>query len=163
MNKDKLKKITIFSLITGTALGVISLLPFIQFISVLVMSIFSSIIVIFYMQKKKFINALTIKGAGIIGAYIGFVSLAGFLLTFLPLAAIFGALVHYIAPNNIYFSGIKFLIQIWWILLLMGGLITALFNSFAAISYIYIKDTYFMITGDKEIKGNFEPRNRNGI
>ena len=82
---------------------------------------------------------------------------------YLPLAAILGAVVRLIFPNSIYFSGIKFLIQIWWLILLMGGIVTSLFNSFALISYIYIKDTYFMMEGKKEVKGNFTPRSRDGI
>ena len=110
------------------------------------------------MKKKKQIGQLTIKGAGIIGAYTGVISLTGFLIVYLPLSAVLGAVVELIFPNNVYFSGIKFLIQIWWLILLMGGLVTALFNSFALISYIYIKDTFFMMEGKKEVKGIFTPR-----
>ena len=158
MDKDKFKKITIYSLIIGAFLGVTALVPFLQILSVVIMSIISSILVTIYMEKKAQIGQLTIKGAGIIGAYSGLISLIGFMIVFLPLAAILGAVVQLIFPNSIYFSGIRFLIRIWWLILLMGGLITALFNSFALISYIYIKDTYFMMEGKKEIKGNFTPR-----
>ena len=163
MNKDKLKKITIYSLITGAALGLIAIIPYIQIIAFLIMCLITSVLVIIYMEKKNQIGQLTIKGAGLLGGYIGFISLSGFLIIFLPAAAILGALAEFIAPNNIYFSGIKFLIQIWWILLLMGGLVTALFNSFALISYIYIKDTFSMIEGKKEIKADFIPRRKDGI
>ena len=158
MDKGKLKKITIYSLIIGAFLGVTALIPFLYFLSVVIMSLISSILVTVYMERKEQIGSLTVKGAGIIGAYSGLVSLIGFLIIYLPLAAILGAVVELIFPNSIYFSGIKFLIRIWWLILLMGGLITALFNSFALISYIYIKDTFFMIEGKKEIKGNFKPR-----
>lgn len=163
MNKTKLKNITTYSLILGAILGITALIPFLQIISVVIMSVISSIIIVFYMERKEKIGQLTIKGAGIIGGYIGLICLVGFLTIYLPFAAILGAVVQLIFPNSIYFSGIKFLIQIWWLLLLMGGLITALFNSFALISYIYIKDTYFMIEGKKEVRGNFTQRNKNGI
>ena len=160
MDKNKLKKISIYSIIVGMILGAAAIIPFLQILSVIIMSIISGIIIVIYMEKKSEIGQLTIKGAGIIGAYIGLISLIGFLLIYLPSAAILGAIFELISPNSIYFSGIKFLIQIWWLLILMGGIITALFNSFALISYIYIKDTYFMIEGKKEVKGNFKPRNK---
>ena len=163
MDKNKIKKITIYSLIVGGILGLAALIPFIQFIAIVIMSTLSSFFIIFYMERKREIGQLTMKGAGILGAYIGFISLIGFLVIFLPLAAIFGAIFSAVSSDNMYFTLIKFLIQIWWILLLMGGLITALFNSFTLISYIYIKDTYIMIEGKKEVKGNFTPRDRNGI
>ena len=163
MDKEKLKKITIYSLIIGAVLGLTALIPFFQILSVLIMAVISSIIVNIYMCKKGQIGQLTIKGAGIIGAYTGIVSLTGFLIIYLPMAAILGAIVELILPNSIYFSGIKFLFQIWWLILLMGGLVTALFNSFALISYIYIKDTYFMIEGKKDVRGKFISRSRDGI
>lgn len=163
MDKNKLKKISIYSFIIGIILGVTAIIPFLQILSVIIMSIISGILVVIYMERKAQIGQLTIKGAGIIGAYIGLVSLIGFLIIYLPLAAVLGAIFEYLVPNSIYFSGIKFLIQIWWLLILMGGLITALFNSFALISYIYIRDTYFMIEGKKDIKGNFKPRNKDGF
>ena len=158
MNKDIFKKITIYSVLFGALFGISALIPYLQILSVLIMSVISSILITIYMERKKQIGQLTIKGAGIIGAYTGLISLVGFMIVYLPLASILGAVVQLIFPNSIYFSGIKFLIQIWWLILLMGGLVTALFNSFALIAYIYIKDTYFMMEGKKEIKGNFTPR-----
>ena len=158
MDKNQFKLITVYSLIIGAILGIFALIPYIQILAVLCMALISSIIITIYMEKKKQIGQLTIKGAGIIGAYTGVISLTGFLIVYLPLSAVLGAVVELIFPNNVYFSGIKFLIQIWWLILLMGGLVTALFNSFALISYIYIKDTFFMMEGKKEVKGIFTPR-----
>ncbi len=163
MSKEKFLNIIKYSLILGGVLGLITVIPYLNILSSLVMCIFSSILVVYYMEKKNQIGDLTVKGAAIIGGISGFMSLLGFLVIFLPLATIVGAVVEAVFPNIIYFSGIKFLIRIWWLLILMGGLIAALFNSFALISYIYIKDTFFLIDGKKDFKINFEPRNKNGF
>ena len=163
MSKEKFLKILKYSLIFGAVMGAISILPYIKIFSIIIMAGFSSICIIYYMQKLEEIGELTIKGAALCGAMIGFFSLVGFLIIFLPVSTILGVIFQYIFPNVLYFAGTKFLIGIWWLLILMGGLITALFNSFALISYVYIRDTYFMIEGKKEFKVNFEPRDKNGI
>ena len=161
MNKQKFKLISIYSLIFGGVLGMVAILPYIKILSFLVMTLVSSVLIICYMEKKNEIGELTIKGGAIIGALIGFISLAGFLIIYLPLNALFGAIFNSMTD---YFALSKYLLSLWWVLLFMGGLVTALFNSFALIAYVYIKDTFFMIEGKKEVKGIFVPRNKdNGI
>ena len=54
----------------------------------------------------------------------------------------------------------KDLILIWWLWLIMGGLIVAIFNSFSLLSFFYVKDTYFMIEGKKDVKPDFTPRGK---
>ena len=157
MNKQKLKLVTIYSLILGAVLGAIALLPYIQILALVTMAVVSSVLVILYMEKRGEIGDLTIKGGAILGIIVGFISLAGFLIVFLPINAILGLIFSGVTD---YFAFSKYLLQIWWILLFMGGIVTALFNSFALISYVYIRDTFFMIDGKKEIKGDFIQRDR---
>lgn len=152
MNKRKLKLILLYSILVGGILGFLSLIPQTIFFPLMVMSLFSSIIIIYYMQKKREIGELTIKGSAIIGGIIGFIALAGYLLIYLPINAILGLIF---SDKTDYFSLSQYLLQIWWILLFMGGLVTALLNAFSLTAYVYIRDTFFMIEGKKEIKGDF--------
>ena len=165
MSKEKFIILIRYSLILGAILGVLSVVPYLILIT-LVMVLFMSVIVIALMQRKKQIGNLTIKGGAILGATIGFIGLMGFLFFYLPLIAILGAIF---GANNVYFSGPKALISIWWLLIIMGGLLSAIFNSFALLSYVYIKDTVLMIGGEKPVNnnnfnnvtnGDFLPRDR---
>ena len=160
MDKQKLKLISIYSLIFGAVWGLIAVIPvaLIQFLCWVMMAVFSSVCVILYMKKKNEIGDLTIKGGTIIGILIGFISLLGFLLVFLPLNALLGIILNKVTDL---FSLSRFLLGIWWLLIIMVGLISALFNSFSLIAYVYIRDTFFMIEGKKEIKGVFKPKDRN--
>ena len=159
MKKEKFILLLKYSFILGLILGGISIIPYINILSAIVMCIFSSVLVIYYMEKKQQIGELTVKGAAILGLVIGFISLAGYLIVNLPINAILGA----IFSGSRYFSLSRFLIEAWWLLIIMGGLISAIINSFSLLSYIYIKDTYFMIEGKKEIKPNFIMRDKNGF
>ena len=159
MTKEKMKLILKYSFILGLILGGVSIIPYINILTAITMCIFSSILVIYYMEKKDEIGSLTIKGSAILGIVIGFVSLIGYLIVNLPINAILGA----IFSGSRYYSLSKFLIEAWWLLVIMTGILTSIFNSFALISYTYIRDTYFMIEGKKEIKGNFTQRNNNGF
>ena len=158
MTKERLINILKYSVILGAILGILAVIPIIRVASFLIISTIVSIIIFLYMKKKKQINDLTTKGGAIIGALIGFINLVGFLITFLPLNAILGALpVKAIADN---YALTKDLILIWWLWLIMGGLIVAIFNSFSLLSFFYIKDTYFMIKEGKDTKPDFTPRGR---
>ena len=156
MSKQKIKLITIYSLILGLILGLIGLIPFVYIyvFTAIIMAVISSIVVIIYMEQKKQIGELTIKGGAILGAYIGFISMIGYMAINLQINALFGLILNYYTPAG-------GLLSIWWLLILMGGLVVGLFNSFSLIAYVYIRDTFFMIEGKKEVKPNFETRNRN--
>ena len=158
MTKERLINILKYSVILGAILGVLAVVPIIRIASFLIISTCVSILIFLYMKKKNQINDLTTKGGAIIGALIGFICLVGFLITFLPLNAILGALpIKTIADN---YALTKDLILIWWLWLIMGGLIVAIFNSFSLLSFFYIKETYFMIKEEKETKPDFTPRGR---
>lgn len=148
MDKTKFFILAEYSLILGAGLGFISLFPYLNILGVLLMSVFSSTILVIYLQKEKIFSELTLKGGAILGVLIGVLSLCGFLAVFLPIMWLLGT----IFDKATYFMSFKFLWQIWWVLLSMGSIITALFNSFALMAYIYIKDTFFMIEGSKEVK-----------
>ena len=100
MTKERLINIIKYSIILGAILGILAVIPIIRVASFLIISTIVSIIIFLFMKKKKQINDLTTKGGAIIGALIGFISLVGFLITFLPLNAILGALpIKAIADN----------------------------------------------------------------
>ena len=156
MNKQKIKLITVNSLIFGAILGFIGLIPFsyIYIFTAILMAVVSSVVVTIFMEQKKQIGELTIKGGAILGAYIGFISMIGYIIVNLPINALFSLIFNYYSPA----AG---LLSIWWLLIIMIGLITGLFNSFSLIAYVYVKDTFFMIEGKKEIKGVFKVKDRN--
>lgn len=165
MSKEKFILLIKYSLIFGFVSGMISLIPYVNYVAALVVCTIASILIVWYMQKRGQLKELTMKGAAMIGAIVGIICLTGFLIINLPGNAILGA----IFTGSQFYALSRFLLEVWWLIIFMGGLLSALFNSFALISYVYIRDTYFIIEGKNDtnvINAKFnlkDGENNNGI
>lgn len=155
MERETWVKLALNSLIMGAILGLLTLVPYLNILTLIVLSLFLSVIIYVKMQKDKQIGDLSMKGAVIVGAVIGFIGLVAFSIILLPTAAI----IDFILRVNI-FMNFSLLLPLWWLILIMGGLIVSMFNACSLVFYIYVKDTYFMIEGKKEIAPKFEVRER---
>src|SRR5574344_130054 len=128
INKLLIKQIAILSSILGLILGVITIIPYLGFLSFFVCVFFASTLVLWYLKKLNLIGILTPKDGGIYGLISGFIVFIGFCITFLPLSALIGYFVR-----GYFYSGILFLFQMGIVILAMMiifvALISALFNA----------------------------------
>ena len=116
-----IKELIFLSALFGAALGIATLIPYIGLITFLICTFAAGSTVIFYMQKLKLLNELDIKEWSINGAISGFVSFIGFSITFIPLAALIGALV-----KTSYYYGITIMFKNGFFLLLFLILFVAI-------------------------------------
>lgn len=141
MNVILLKQMSILAAIIGAALGVVTVIPYIGLISFLICMTCVSVIVMVYMKKLDLIGVLEPRESAAYGAVIGALSFAGFLVTFIPLAAIVGFF------NRMSYYGSIFLLVkngffILLLILLMITIIPALFNSFSAMSATFLYNQF---------------------
>lgn len=90
MNVAVLKQLTILSLLSGGALGVVTLIPFIETISFIGLMFFAATLIIWFMTKVELINIQSNRESVVTGAIIGFLAFLGFCVTYLPLVLILG-------------------------------------------------------------------------
>ena len=90
MNIIILKQISILSALAGAALGLVTLIPYVGYVSFLIAFAFLSAVLIFYMKKNDFIGIINPQEGAIYGAIIGIVSFAAFLIVLAPIASIIG-------------------------------------------------------------------------
>ena len=149
MNLIILKQLAILSAIAGTALGLITLIPYVGYLSFLAAFVFLSAIMICYLKKNDLIGIINIQEGAIYGAVIGIVSFAAFLIVLAPLAALIGVFIKtyplgffgYLFNNfgSFFFSTIP--------LAIFAVLMSALFNGFTGMVTAWV---YEIITGLKK-------------
>ena len=149
MNLVLLKQIAILSAIAGAALGLITLIPYLGYISFLCAFVFLSVILIVYLKRNELIGIINMQEGAIYGAVIGFVSFTAFLIVLTPLAAILGTIIKtyplgffvYLFNNigSFFFATIP--------LGLFAVLMSALFNGFTGMVTAWV---YELITGLKK-------------
>jgi len=138
MNEIIAKKATIFSLIFGALIGVVSLVPQFIGISLFVLSFLSAPIVILFMKKNKqhlaFINN---QEGAVLGALIGFFSTIGFFITFCPLVCmasiIFKNYYSYAIPQTIQSA-----LWLLFVIAFMVAVILAMTNSTSGMGVAWI-------------------------
>lgn len=150
MDKLLLKRMALLSAILGASLGILTLIPIINFFSFISLIFLSSVFVFFYMQKVKLLGILDLKQSTLYGTFIGFVSFLAFCVSFLPLAALIG--VFY---KNSFYLGISILFRQGFFILVFLVFFTAilfgaLMNSFSAFIYSQFNSLLF----DDNIKKN---------
>lgn len=149
MNLVLLKQIAILSAIAGAALGLITLIPYLGYISFLCAFVFLSVILIVYLKRNELIGIINMQEGAIYGAVIGFVSFTAFLIVLTPLAATLGTIIKtyplgffvYLFNNigSFFFATIP--------LGLFAVLMSALFNGFTGMVTAWV---YELITGLKK-------------
>jgi len=152
-----LKQIAIISAICGGALGVISIVPYINVFSFTILMICLSAFVLVYMKKNNLIGIFDLREGSIFGAVIGFVSFIAFSVVFIPLDILLNfltkgihALISFIPVHTSFlmyffnnFGGVVVLVM----LIIFVGLLSALMNAFTGLITAYF---YEALSGIKK-------------
>lgn len=148
MNLLLLKQISLISAFAGALLGFITIVPYVSFISFMLLLICLSAFVIVYLKQNDFIGIISIREGCIFGALIGFVSFIAFSVVYAPISMLLGWLFPSYTQGFLRFfltSFGSFVVMIL-LMILMAGL-SALFNAFAGLVTAY---AYELITGVKK-------------
>jgi hypothetical protein len=140
INTTFLKQMSLFSIMIGLGVGLLSSLPFIgAFIFILYFITFAGCLIV-YLKKNNILGEITVKEGAIMGAIMGITSFAGFCVSFMPIAIIKGFLVNNFLGNiiiNGFTNPLMFVTLLFFVVLC--ALLSALMNSFAGgvTAYIY--------------------------
>ena len=148
MNLLLLKQISILSAFAGAILGFITIIPYVSFISFMLLILCLSAFVLAYLKQNELIGIISVREGCIFGAVIGFVSFLAFAVVFTPISMLLGWLIpSYTQGFMRFFLGSfgSFIVMIF-LIIFMGG-ISALFNAFSGLVTAYV---YELITGVKK-------------
>ena len=148
MNLLLLKQLSILSAFAGAILGFITIIPYVSFISFMLLILCLSAFVLAYLKQNELIGIISVREGCIFGAVIGFVSFLAFAVVFTPISMLLGWLIpSYTQGFMRFFLGSfgSFIVMIF-LIIFMGG-ISALFNAFSGLMTAYV---YELITGVKK-------------
>ena len=148
MNLIILKQLAILSVFAGIALGLITVIPYISFISFMILLLFLSAFIIVYLKQNDLIGIINIREGCIYGAVIGFVSFIAFSVVYTPISMLLGWLIPSYTQGFLRFFLNSFgsFIVMLLLMILMAG-ISALFNGFTGLVTAWV---YELITGEKK-------------
>lgn len=148
MNIIILKQLAILSIFAGIALGLITIIPYISFISFMILLLFLSAFVIAYLKQNDLIGIINTREGCIYGAVIGFVSFIAFSVVYTPVSMLLGWLIpSYTQGFMRYFlNSFGSVIVMILLIIFMAG-ISALFNGFTGLVTAWV---YELITGEKK-------------
>ena len=148
MNLIILKQLAILSAFAGIVLGLITIIPYVSFISFMILILFLSAFVLVYLKQNDLIGILNIREGCIYGAVIGFVSFIAFSVVYTPVSMLLGWLIPTYTQGFLRFFLNSFgsIIVMFLLMLLMAG-ISALFNGFTGLVTAWV---YELITGEKK-------------
>lgn len=148
MNLLLLKQLSILSAFAGAILGFITIIPYVSFISFMLLILCLSAFVLAYLKQNELIGIISVREGCIFGAVIGFVSFLAFAVVFTHISMLLGWLIpSYTQGFMRFFLGSfgSFIVMIF-LIIFMGG-ISALFNAFSGLVTAYV---YELITGVKK-------------
>ncbi len=148
MNLLLLKQLSILSAFAGAILGFITVIPYLSFISFMILILCLSAFVLTYLKQNDLIGIISIREGCIFGAVIGFVSFIAFSVIYTPISMLLGWLIPAYTQGFLRFfltSFGSFVVMLLLIILMAG--ISALFNGFAGLVTAYV---YELITGIKK-------------
>ena len=93
MNLLLLKQLSILSAFAGVILGLVTIVPYVSFISFMVLILCLSAFVIAYLKQNELIGIISVREGCIFGAIIGFVSFIAFSVVYAPLSMLLGWLI----------------------------------------------------------------------
>ena len=148
MNLIILKQLAILSAFAGIALGLVTIIPYISFISFMILLLFLSAFILVYLKQNDLIGIINIREGCIYGAVIGFVSFIAFSVVYTPISMLLGWLIPSYTQGFLRFFLNSFgsLIVMFLLMILMAG-ISALFNGFTGLVTAWV---YELITGEKK-------------
>ncbi len=148
MNLLLLKQLSILSAFAGAILGFITVIPYLSFISFMILILCLSAFVLAYLKQNDLIGIISVREGCIFGAVIGFVSFIAFSVVYTPISMLLGWLIPAYTQGFLRFfltSFGSFVVMILLIILMAG--ISALFNGFAGLVTAYV---YELVTGIKK-------------
>ncbi len=148
MNLLLLKQISLISAFAGVVLGAVTIIPYISFLSFMLLILFLAAFVIVYLKQNDLIGIISIREGCIFGALIGFVSFIAFSAVFTPISMLLGWLIPSYTQGFLRFfigSFGSFVVMIFLIIFMAG--ISALFNGFAGLVTAWV---YELISGMKK-------------
>ena len=148
MNLLLLKQLSILSAFAVAILGFITVIPYLSFISFMILILCLSAFVLAYLKQNDLIGIISIREGCIFGAVIGFISFIAFSVVYTPISMLLGWLIPAYTQGFLRFfltSFGSFVVMILLIILMAG--ISALFNGFAGLVTAYV---YELITGIKK-------------
>lgn len=140
INTMFLKQMSIFSIMLGIGIGLITSIPFIgPFVFILYFLTFSAWMIV-YLKKNNILGDISVKEGGIMGAVIGITSFLGFCVSFLPICIIKGFVVNNFLGTiiiNGFSNSLMFITLIFFIVLC--ALLSSLMNCFSGgvTAYVY--------------------------
>ena len=148
MNLIILKQLAILSVFAGIALGLITIVPYVSFLSFMTLILFLSAFILVYLKQNDLIGIINTREGCIYGAVIGFVSFIAFSVVYTPVSMLLG----WIFPSytqgflRFFLNSFGSLIVMILLMILMAG-ISALFNGFTGLVTAWV---YELITGEKK-------------
>lgn len=151
MNIIILKQLAILSAFAGIMLGLVTIIPYVSFISFMILLLFLSAFVLVYLKQNDLIGIINTREGCIYGAIIGFVSFIAFSVVYAPISMLLGWLIPSYTQGFLRFFLNSFgsLIVMFLLMILMAG-ISALFNGFTGLVTAWV---YELITGEKKENG----------
>ena len=148
MNLLLLKQISLISIFAGAILGFITIVPYLRFLSFMLLIICLSAFVIVYLKQNDLIGIISVREGCIFGALVGFVSFIAFSVVYTPLSMLLGWLFPAYTQGFLRFFLTSFgsFVVMVLLMILMAG-ISALFNAFSGLVTAYV---YELITGVKK-------------
>ncbi len=148
MNLLLLKQISLISTFAGALLGFVTIVPYLSFLSFMLLIICLSAFVIVYLKQNDLIGIISVREGCIFGALIGFVSFIAFSVVYAPLSMLLGWLFPSYTQGFLRFFLTSFgsVIVMILLMILMAG-ISALFNAFSGLVTAYV---YELVTGVKK-------------
>lgn len=148
MNLLLLKQLSILSACAGVILGLITIIPYLSFVSFLVLILWLSAFIIVYLKQNDLLGIISVREGCIFGALIGFVSFIAFSIVYAPISMLLGWLIPSYSQGFLRFFMTSFgsVIVMLLLMILMAG-ISALFNGFTGLLTAYV---YELITGVKK-------------
>ena len=148
MNLIILKQLAILSAFAGIVLGLVTIIPYVSFISFMILLLFLSAFILVYLKQNDLIGIINTREGCIYGAVIGFVSFIAFSVVYTPVSMLLGWLFPSYTQGFLRFFLNSFgsLIVMFLLMILMAG-ISALFNGFTGLVTAWV---YELITGEKK-------------
>ena len=151
MNIIILKQLAVLSAFAGIMLGLVTIIPYISFLTFMILILCLSAFILVYLKQNDFIGLISQKEGCIYGAIIGFVSFIAFSVVYTPISMLLGWLIPSYTQGFLRFFLNSFgsFIVMLLLMVLMAG-ISALFNGATGLITAWV---YELITGQKKENG----------
>ena len=143
-----LKQLCILSAFVGVILGLVTVVPYVSFVSFMLLILCLSAFILVYLKQNDLIGIFNIREGCIFGAVIGFVSFLAFSIVYTPISMLLGWLFPTYTQGFMRFFLNSFGSMIVMVfLIIFMAIISALFNACSGLITAWV---YELITGIKK-------------